>query len=408
MARINLLLADSRENYIVRLAEYISAEYPVEFRVSCFTQLKMMAGYTEEIKETRYMILAGKGIYNESLDREGALTAILSDDNGEESYKGKPCIYRYQPAGKIVSQCMDLYEGRIRNRNAGACETDMVAAGAPASRSITEIISAVSPLGGSGKTLILYSLACILAGMGLKVLLISLESIPTLECLTSFENVGKYGLSEVILGMKKKDRNIPLLIDRYRDNGYDGFDYIRPAECISDIEELNPSEVRDLLGSIRKSGRYDFVIIDSDHLLTGRNLAILEVSSVIFTLFCGTPTEKYRYDRMMRHIATIGEKKINAIKSKQLFIMNHCRQGGTASSVTDMQLPSDSVMDLPFCADVIHSAENCCRINTGSSFCNKLADIISARSVFQNKIMCMVSPVSAKTKLSSVEGASGL
>ncbi len=319
MARINLLLADSRENYIVKLAEYISAEYPVEFRVSCFTQLKMMAGYTEEIKETRYMILASKDIYNESLDREGMLTAILSDDNGEESYKGKPCIYRYQPAGKIVSQCMDLYEGRIRSRNAGACETDN-AAGVPASRSITEIISAVSPLGGSGKTLILYSLACILARMGLKVLLISLESIPTLECLTGIEDGSKYGLSEVILGMKKKDRNIPLLIDRYRDNGYDGFDYIRPAECISDIEELNPSEVRDLLGSIKKSGRYDFVIIDSDHLLTGRNLAILEVSSVIFTLFCGTPTEKYRYGRMMKHIGTIGEKKINAIKSKQLYI----------------------------------------------------------------------------------------
>ncbi|MDD5603598.1 MAG: hypothetical protein PHG48_05905 [Eubacteriales bacterium] len=428
MARISFMLADEDEKYINSLYYYIKDKYAGVLHVRILKREQEKGGGSEITNETGIaaqsggILLTGKSRWEKIRDsRFPAYVVILGDRDGEDLYEGNPCVFRYQPAGKIIDQCFDLYRGRFTMRNKVCKKTDrngeenaeiVAAEGAAdgmaregssfystvgnrsadstvrtvASARETAIVSALSPSGGSGRTLILYTCAGILGEAGFRTLFISLENIPTLEFYTG--DCGKgYGFSEVILGMKKKDRNIPLLIDRYSEQVTEHLDVIHSAECPYDLNEFNAAEIRELLWGIRQSCGYDFVLIDNDHSLSPANVAILEASSMIFNIFGGAASEKFRHEKMMKHLRMAGEDKFARICGRMITIQNKCAKESWPEELSEFGEGTAAYI-LPFDKEILmEGGEGSCHgIDTGCRMAMMLKHILEECGIDMSEV----------------------
>lgn len=240
---------DTEENYAVRMATNFNTKKVFPYNMRAFSE---MESYLECAKENEVvLLLVADNAYKELLNTSAGMIIRLSDQSQSlESDDGMLRVGKYQAIDSIIRDVISLYEseGNLDGVLRGATKSKM--------------ICVYSPNGNCGKT----TLALLLAhekGKKHRVLYINLEEFS--------------GLGEMLPERKGNLSDALFYYHTGIGNGMgkyltvicqgDGFDYLPPTLCATDIPYLSSQMISDFVEQITSLGNYEYIIVDVGNLV---------------------------------------------------------------------------------------------------------------------------------------------
>jgi hypothetical protein len=157
-------LYDSDVFYATRFMEYFKKKKDSDFTISVFTRKESLEEYLRS--HSVEILLLGDTIAEEKLDDQKIKYIYrLTDKPARQIEEGYPAIYRYQPAGTVINEIINDYQGK---ENLFQAKDNSVQ---------TNILSVFSPVPGIDKIIFSWAVANLLSEQG-SVLYIPLELLP--------------------------------------------------------------------------------------------------------------------------------------------------------------------------------------------------------------------------------------
>ena len=309
---ISIAIADSNRNYLERLVEILQKNS--ELDISIFTTAE---GLIEAIQKERYdVVLFDSDICSSKLLFSNVkLPICLYSDEAvnKDLYSDIDNIQKYQRISNIYKEILKKYADKAGYQ---ATSEAMGNSG---------ILAVYSPVGGIGKTTISLALSMLLTARGKKVLYLSTEQLSSSSFLLEYREEGNTALIEAFnsgaaLGMKLKG---------IVKEGIGGVQYIEGFERIVDYEDTTRDEMKGLLTEIRKSGLYDWIIVDMHSHVNRVSKAVWEEADQIILISSSTELSKRKKEMFLEQAYFIDyQSKMLQIENK----MTHTGKNITESS----------------------------------------------------------------------------
>lgn len=269
--RLKLVLADYDSRYLHKLAEYINKYFPARIRVHSFTRADILEAYLNSLAEPIDILLAHPDYLPEPKEAGGKIGLLLALGDGQvgNDLEQPLRLDRYLPGDKLVNRLIALY----------AEKCPQVAALAVRPKA-TRLVAVYSPAGGAGKTSIALGLAGLLSEMGRSVLCVSLESINSMDF--ALTRAGNSALTQILLAFEKNPESLPVKIEslKTRDE-LSGIEFIESPDCFLDISGLAGEQLRSFLERLKKVGKYDFVVLDTDTVAGANTLTVFDACDTV-------------------------------------------------------------------------------------------------------------------------------
>lgn len=324
MSRLNLVIADRDERYTGSLARYIRSIQTGRFAVDVFTQEKPFNEYLQ-VRDTKPDILLISPEFINSNLKEDSKCAVIILSDGKTSFANDNFthINKYQTGERIVNEIIDLY-------------TDLMPhSGQVPDNSRSAVIATVfSAQGGSGKTTLSAGIASLMAGTGLRVFYLNLE---TFNSSGLFLNVpdSPCGLSDLFYSIKEKKYNLPAKLDILKI--FDSrlkIHYFKPADCGIEIDELTENDISILLDEIKKTGMSEIIVVDTESSMSRKNLAILNKSDVVLVVAAQNEAAGVKLNALTVELGKIGRDIYASLLEKSDLIINKCYSESDAAVIT--------------------------------------------------------------------------
>lgn len=164
-----------------------------------------------------------------------------------------PCLFKYQSLHSLMSDLLV----RLDRQQGGA---STMIGGNPGD---CRVVAVYSASGGAGKSSFSVGLAEWLAAAGYRTFLLNMERIPGVQSNGSGE---KKRFAMVLYHMRRGEHDaLFALAERHPDKGFDGFP---AAGHAGEWNEYGAADFRELVGLLKRSGRWDFVVADCETALT--------------------------------------------------------------------------------------------------------------------------------------------
>lgn len=260
MKKRSMILADSDERYLKEISYFFMENVP-QFELIIFTQKEKMFQYLEQSGGVDVLAVDESFANPELKERFSDMTRIVLSA-GMNPLEGFHVVKKYQRMEELSKAILLIY--------AEEHDTPETIRGT----SETKIAAFYSPAGGTGKTTLALSMAAAGARMGLRVLYLNLEEIDSVK-----DILGKTpgSLSEVFLALKTKGMNAGIKLkgcvgcERSA-----GFYYVSGVESVSEYEEMDGSDMGNLLKKVRELADYELVIVDLSSGFTDKTREILK------------------------------------------------------------------------------------------------------------------------------------
>ncbi len=342
MGSISLVIADTDESYVEALSVYLMEEHSQRFEISCFTARETLEKFVSETLNRIQILLINpqllKGLeYSHRVD-----TVILLHPGKPACEDGElPGVCKYQNGGKLAAQILNIH---FENTS----EKFLMPDGDKKAR----IISVYSPSGGSGNTSISVSLSICGAQTGLSVFYLNLEEISSIP--SYFNSESHQSLSNIFYYLREKNKNLALKIEGARciDSRY-GVYYFLPPDSSMEFDEISAGELKELVVQLKRTGRYDAVVIDMPHGLNAgcRELMRLCDKLIFMTSHDNMSIEKFRTFNSQLDLlwdgsgSEIARKSLLVVnKYNSLIAQGNAIQGNNMPAVTVPLITGHNVM----------------------------------------------------------------
>jgi len=269
MAKIRLVIAEKDEGYVEKLVDYLMTNHLGKFTLKYFTDPNAFKEFLADSLEPIDILLACPKMYKISsagvaISKVKTLI-MLSQGMGSKETDGIKTIEKYQRADRIVSEMLDKFL---------LCQDSEVLL--PKNTRHTRTIAVYSPQGGTGKTTLAVGLCAELSRQGMPAFYLNMEDIQSTEAF--FDCEGASGLSDIFFYLKEQGNNISLKIESVKSTDLSKkIQYFAPPNGITEIDDMTPNELCDLVFRIKQMAHYDFIVIDMSSSFNARNIALLGV-----------------------------------------------------------------------------------------------------------------------------------
>ena len=270
---IRIAVADFNSEYVSRLTGVLM-EYS-DLSVSAYDDADALEN---AINAGRFdVLLLDPSMYSRSLplDRLNAVIILAGDTPIPESCAKFDTVRKYQKIGNIYSKMLSVCSQKLHfgvNGNSGL----------PAA-----VISFYSPVGGSGKTSMALIAASKLALSGHPTFYMNLESYPSDGFYLSQSGTGGFSalLEKLIMSGREKDDSVSVfmrtcLLDKSADLS-ENFYYMNHFDSPNDYDAIEKDELSKLIGLIRTSGGFEYIVIDTESGLCEKIKTVFELSDRI-------------------------------------------------------------------------------------------------------------------------------
>ena len=336
LIRLNTVIADSDENYVNRLSNFLIDHHGSKFQAHSFTKKEFFKGYVEKNSKIIDVVLVTTDLYFEELEEIGVnLVCILSDGKLPREYKNAEILDKFQLAESLANNIIKTYTEK----------TDVIitAKGTKA----TKTIAVYSPLSGSGKTTVAMGLAQKMVSAGQMVFYLNFEDNATTDMF--FDTTGESDLSHILFYLKAKVKNLAVKIDFIKkEDANTGIHYFNPLKSNLELEEITSGEYSALLSELKNISCYDYVIVDLPSCFNEKVADILnQVDSVILTI-ANDLMLKAKTASVIKDIELIYERKRINLYNKLNIVQNKTR--ATNSLEGNFSIGKVGVDNsLPFC-----------------------------------------------------------
>lgn len=267
MKKLDLLIADGDSPYVEALTAYWERRHSW-LHVVPFTHKDSLTRFISGGGQGA-MLLIGHDMIPSHLP-EGILTVawggVECDTPG-----GIPRVSKYQSADDLLHQLMMILN-RTNPNHRFFCGSEQTAG----------LYAVTSAAGGSGKSLVAAALAITLARTGLKTFYLNLETVATTPLF--FRSEEGYGLSEVLLFMDQPQLLPSVVMRALRTDPRCKVDFFPAPEMGGEISEMTGENIKAVLETLRGSGCYQAIVIDTDAGLNTAARSVLECVSAALAL----------------------------------------------------------------------------------------------------------------------------
>jgi MinD-like ATPase involved in chromosome partitioning or flagellar assembly len=320
MRKLNLIIADTDEEYLKNLAGFLTNKYYGHFQVHLFSRRECLDSFLTEKSCLIDLMLVTQDFFSPE-NADTAPVIFLSDNYNETVYRQKNTVNKYQSIDSLVGHIFEIL----------SLHGPEYASLLP-QRKTTHIVAVYSPAGGVGKTTVAVSLSIYFANTGLTSFYLNFEDIQSTPCFFACDTSRNF--SHILYYLKESDKNIPLRISNTSctDNVHK-VRYFAPPDSVLDMDEIMPGELGDFIDQIRSNSMYDVVIIDMSSCFDEKNLMLLSKSDKICLVFSQDEVAAVKMKVFEKELEYIAMKKGIDMSSKVVPVLN--RYAGRENNLYD-------------------------------------------------------------------------
>lgn len=337
MIRLNLLLADTDEHYLIQLANYLQNRHSASFSVSYVTSENHLKVYLEKHRNSLDILMAGPSLAKALYTGTQTTVILLSDGRLENSEIEYPVLDKFQRGDQLASRALQIYmeqhpDRRFINTAQGS----------------NRLIGVFSPSGGCGKSTLAAGLSAIAHHHGKKAMYLNLEGCESTEAW--FPKGNSPSISELFYHLKEGASQLSLKLEAlsYRDPG-SGVRSFMPADTLLDFNELTDSDLERLADELRKTENLDVVFVDMPASVDAKNLKIMELMDQVLLVVADDSASQAKVKKFMAQIPTLERKRSVEYSGKTILVCNGRYGMGyegfdSSSAKVVCSLPKDAVL----------------------------------------------------------------
>jgi len=314
---LNMILAESDEDYIFGIGRFISVMCRSMFNVSIFTTVRSFNEHMAGCRENTDVLIAGEEFVADGIsDMISGSVIILTEDlrtTGQAKCGDRiRRVRKYQRADCLVGEIIEILSDEI----------DSI----PLKRSVSQsapVVAMCSPCGGSGTTLVSVNLAQCMAELGMKVMYVNFENLPSSRFFFR-DDSNTRNFSNVIYSLKLAQKNMNLKIENSGSfNNEFSISYFKPQSCFLEMDEVEESDCLKLFDCLRENGKYDVIIVDIGSGLNRRGTAVMKISDLIGVVMLNDALALHKNRTFADQIRMIFDSDERIFEKLMLF--NNCR-----------------------------------------------------------------------------------
>lgn len=305
---IKLAILESDSSYLNRIMASFESRYSDKLEIYSFTNLEMAYGVIENKKIDVLIANESFDIDFKRLPKRCGF-AYFVERNGIESINDQKTICKFQKAELIYKQILSIY-----SENAGNLS------GLSADDSITKIVLFTTASGGSGASSMAAACAVRYAKQGKNVLYLNLETVSSVD---AFFNVpGIATMSDVIYAVKNKKANLQLKLESSVREASNHLYYFAGANLPLDVMEFTADERIRLISDLKLSGKYDYIVVDTDFGLDKETLRVYRQAHALVFVGTGSEVSNAKVFQAMNALAILEQKENAPLTSRSMLMYN--------------------------------------------------------------------------------------
>ena len=257
-----IILADTDGGYLSKLIYKFLTELRDNVDLVVITDTEYFRQYFEK-PQMAELALIDKVLFSERILRHSINRLYILSDEEEEKISGIPVVDKYRSVDQIFSVVSTEKINQIEIAKKG-----------------TAVITFYSEIGGSGKTLLSMGLAALLSANRRRVLFISSESSQGFRYFISGqkENVSNETMRQVV---RAGDQKYEILRNEVKISSYH-FEYLPPIISSLSSWGLDETIYAGIVAKAKKSGQYNYIIIDIERGYSETKSLIMQQSEIVF------------------------------------------------------------------------------------------------------------------------------
>lgn len=305
--KIKVAIWDKDAVYLNRLESVFSVKYADKLEIYSFTDAEIAL---QELRGRRIdVFLAGESFPVETAQLpDGCVFAFLVEAMNVEMVRDIAAISKFQKAEMIYRQILGLFSEKA----AAVTGIHMGQGG--------RTIAFVSAAGGTGCSTAAAACAMHFAKNGKKALYLNLEKFGSSDVF--FRSEGSAGLGDVIYAVKSRKGNLALKLESAVRQDASGVFFYSAAKLALDIAELSAGEIREMIGVLKMSGGYDYIILDMDFSLEEERLKILEECNLLLFVADGSAASNVKLERAVESLRVVEQQKDRKLLSRGGLLYN--------------------------------------------------------------------------------------
>lgn len=298
--RIRLAILEKDEVYLKRLESVFCVKYADKLEILATTDMDFAL---QALQEKRIDVF----LADETFDVETARLpqncgfAYLVDSADIEKVKDTAAVCKFQKAEALYRQILGLFS----EKTAAVTGAHMEGAGG-------KTLAFVSAAGGTGSSVAAAACAMHFAKKGKRVLYLNLERFGSADVF--FQAEGNTGLSDVIYAIKSKKGNLAMKLESTVKRDPSGVFFYSPTKLALNIAELSTEETQQIVSALKRSGDYDYIVLDLDFSMDKGMLHILNECDTVVFVADGSAASNIKLERVAASLHVMEQEQQNDMK----------------------------------------------------------------------------------------------
>lgn len=271
--KINIALLENDSIYSKRFADCFNNMYPDKFTIFIFDTAEALQAEAQSLKIDLLLISTS---YDAAETGLKCPVLYFVGDADIDSYRGYKAICKFQKAELIYKQLLDLYS---------EFNNDIISLKNRQSEVGAKILAFQSPAGGDGASTAAAACAVNLAMSGKRVLYLNYEELNSTDMF--FRADGQSSFDEVIYAVKSHKNNLNVKLETALKKDESGVLFYSGCKTVLNMVELSGEERIELINVLKCSGKYDYIVLDSDYKFDGVFFEILQLAHKIVYVSSG-------------------------------------------------------------------------------------------------------------------------
>ncbi len=295
MAKPRIIIADTDNDYIIPLQLKFVEEYFEKVDIEIITD----QGYFDALFNTPQkadILIVAEGLYDGTLQRHNIRNIFLMTEQPEDEQTGDlnvNRIFKYTSIKEIINEITGR-SADVLNKSASA-------------KKETQIVLAYSASGGAGKTTVALGVCSALTRNYKRVLYISAEHLQSFHSMV--EN--RTAIASTDAYMKLTSPSEESYTDIKHVIRQESFSYVPPFKAAIMSLGIPYSVYENIARGAKKSGDYDFIVIDADSTFDDEQAGLLEMADKVILVTKQTLNSVLTTNTLVSNInGATGEKYI--------------------------------------------------------------------------------------------------
>jgi len=310
MAKLNIIVADSDEEYMEALERYFRTYYRERIESLCITSQEYLIEYMKkEITNIDILLVTPRFLHKLNLDKVNTVV-LLTDGRIPQEYIKFESIAKYQEAQKLVRRIIDIYA----ENNPDEVYTSF-------NDRKTKVIGVFSPDGGAGKTTISIAISLRSSQRGMNVFYLNIENIPSTQVFLDCNS--ENNLSDVLYYLKEKSKNLSLKIEGARlEDLASGIHFFAPPDSPLEMNEILDNDISELVSQLKSLNRYDSIVIDMSSVINEKNLKLFEICDSIICISTPDKISQKKASQFIKALEMTERVELKTLQVKLKFVVN--------------------------------------------------------------------------------------